>query len=171
MKQSPNNLTDSSHCRTAEPKDVPSICRIYNAHIDLGGATFETEHWDPQAIQEKLQAVTTDYWFVMEADSQVVGWSAARSYSQRYGYRLTREVAVYLDPGFIGLGYGRELMKRLETICRRHKIHHLVSRIIASNQASLQFHDQIGYELVGVQKEIGSLNNQWQDVAILQKLI
>ena len=41
---------------------------------------------------------------------------------------------------------------------------------LADNQRSIAFHRRYGYELVGIQKEIGHMEGKWTDVAILQRL-
>jgi phosphinothricin acetyltransferase len=62
-------------------------------------------------------------------------------------------------------------LQKTEDVCAEQGIHHLVSRVIAGNQRSLQFHFRCGYKMVGIQKEIGRLNGEWLDVAILQKIL
>jgi L-amino acid N-acyltransferase len=166
-----NSKTNSSVLvRAATSADAGAIAEIYNSHVDLGGSTYDTQHWTPESVQQLLDCSAPDGWFVAEELGQVVGWSSARRYSLRYGYRFTCETAIYLSPSAYGRGIADALQQRLELHCREHKMHHAVAKIIADNQRSLAFHRRYGYELVGVQKEIGHMRGEWSDVAILQKI-
>ncbi|MEM6612363.1 MAG: GNAT family N-acetyltransferase, partial [Cyanobacteria bacterium P01_C01_bin.72] len=49
--------------------------------------------------------------------------------------------------------------------------HHVVAKILAAKQGSIKFNQQFGFELVGVQQEIGFARGQWLDVALMQLLL
>ncbi len=167
---SPRSLK-GSNVRLATPTDAAAIVRIYNLHVDLGGSTFDAAHWSEQQVRGLLVSSVPEAWLVAERDGSLAGWASARWYSLRHGYRWTMETAIYLEPSSIGKGIADSLQLRLEQHCCDHHIHHLVAKIIADNQRSLAFHYRHGYELVGIQKEIGHMEGSWKDVAILQKLL
>ena len=62
-------------------------------------------------------------------------------------------------------------METLISHCQQQSIHHLKARIVAGNDASIDFHLRLGYEVVGTQKEVGQMDDQWLDVVLLQKLL
>lgn len=157
--------------RKVESQDIESICAIYNSHIDLGGSTFEKDYWQASTLEKQIINNQDDFWFVAQLTDKIIGWSAARRYSDRFGYRLTREFAIYFAAEYTGKGYAAKLLEMTERACRLAGIHHLVSRVIANNEKSIRFHHRFGYETVGTQREIGYLNDQWLDVAILQKIL
>jgi len=165
------NESNATNYRIANRSDIPEICRIYNSHIDLGGSTFETEYWQEETLSQEIVDNPNNIWFVAENRDGIIGWSSARLFSPRFGYRLTREIAIYFWSAHTGKGHSRGLLQKTEDVCAEQGIHHLVSRVIAGNQRSLQFHFRCGYEMVGIQKEIGRLNGEWLDVAILQKIL
>ena len=157
--------------RAAAPTDAAEIARIYNHHVDIGGSTFDAEHWSDDRVSRLIAAPQPDAWFVAnQSGGRLLGWASARRFSDRYGYRYTCETAIYLHPEAMGRGIGARLQQRVESHCIASDIHHAVARIIASNERSLAFHEQFGYKLVGIQREIGRLNDRWVDVAILQKI-
>ncbi|ABW25781.1 GNAT family N-acetyltransferase [Acaryochloris marina] len=41
----------------------------------------------------------------------------------------------------------------------------------ATNDVSFAFHNGFGFEMVGVQKEVGHVADRWQDVAIMQLIL
>jgi phosphinothricin acetyltransferase len=163
--------SDEVVVRIATTADAVSVARIYNYHVDLGGSTFDATHWNESQVKSLLTTSLPEVWLVADDGGSVVGWASARHYSLRHGYRFTLETAIYLDPSMIGRGIASTLQSALERSCVSQRIHHLVAKIVTSNQRSMAFHYRHGYELVGVQKEVGHMDQQWQDVAILQKLL
>ena len=47
----------------------------------------------------------------------------------------------------------------------------MFGRISASSEASIALHRSCGFELVGVEREVGRKFNRWLDVAIMQALL
>jgi phosphinothricin acetyltransferase len=156
--------------RPASDGDATEIARIYNLHVDAGGSTFDTVHWQPAEVLAMIRAPAPEGWYVASRKNAVVGWASVRRYSIRHGYRYTGETAIYLDPAAIGQGVGDLLQNAVERHCRRQGMHHAVAKIASGNRRSLAFHYRHGYELVGIQKEIGHMEGQWVDVAILQRI-
>ena len=183
--------------RSATPSDAQQIADIYNHHVVIGGATFANKKVTVEEVESMLtdggandgnyhEGVYRDGWYVGlasdqtdasgnvessgQCDESILGWASARAFSDRFGYRLSCETAIYLSPSGIGTGIANQLQHCIHQHCKDSGIHHAMAKIIASNERSLRFHYRHGYELVGVQKEIGRLEGQWLDVAILQRL-
>jgi len=156
--------------RAASIEDAVHIARIYNHHIDLGGATFDVTHWSAASVGHLLIQPQPEGWYVAERSGRLVGWASARPLSERYGYRHSCETAIYMAVEALGSGAAAELQRRIERHCRTNRLHHAVAKIIADNQRSIRFHRRFGYELVGIQRQIGRLEGRWIDVAIMQRL-
>jgi len=90
--------------------------------------------------------------------------------SDRTGYRTTCETAVYLTAAELGKGYGTLLKKHLMQVCKDLNYRHLVAKILGGNKASIAYNERLGYTIVGIQKEVGFRDGQWQDVVIMQYL-
>jgi phosphinothricin acetyltransferase len=146
------------------------VAAIYNHYIDVGGATFDTVHWSEAHAAALIHSAPPEAWLVAEADQQIWGWASVRLYSQRRGYRLTAETAIYLEKNALGSGVAGLLQRGIDQHFRKFGLHHAVARIIAENHRSQSFHRRHGYELVGIQREIGHLDDRWIDVAIWQKI-
>ena len=168
MNRSPN--IEQVIVREAQKKDAGSIARIYNHYVKVGGSTFDNQPWTTGETSVRLSEETPNGWFVAEDELDILGWASVRRYSARFGYRFTCESAIYLDPIAVGCGIGDRLQARIEEHCAQHTIHHAVARIAADNGRSIAFHRRHGYEMVGIQKEIGRINDRWVDVAIMQKV-
>lgn len=63
------------------------------------------------------------------------------------------------------------MKKQLIEECKAMDYHHLVAKIFATNKASIQYNLNLGYTIVGYQKEVGFKNGQWMDIAIMQYII
>ncbi|MEZ4686291.1 MAG: GNAT family N-acetyltransferase [Bacteroidia bacterium] len=109
--------------------------------------------------------------YVLKNEVEVIGWGIIKRYSDREGYSLSCETAIYLRRSEMRKGYGSLMKRFLIEECRKMGYHHLVAKIFASNQASIQYNLKLGYEIVGRQKEIGILNGDWIDVVIMQYII
>lgn len=156
--------------REATRADAEAVAEIYNHYVSVGGSTFDSDPWTPSRAASYIESDPPEAWFVASASSQILGWASIRQYSLRAGYRLTCETAIYLSPASMGTGVANTLQHRIDEYFRQQGMHHAVAKIVADNQRSMAFHIRHGYELVGIQKEIGRMNDQWIDVAILQKI-
>lgn len=108
---------------------------------------------------------------VLSDGNRVQGWGVVKRYSDRPGYSVACETSIYFDQGATGQGLGSKLQKALIDMVRAFSYHHIVVKIWAGNEGSLRFHEGFGFELVGIQKQVGFLDGKWIDVAILQCLL
>lgn len=157
--------------RVATVDDAEAIASIYNHYVHIGGATFDTVPWSAEQVVEAFSLGPFDLWLVACDRSEILGWASARQFSSRPGYRLSLESAIYLSTSAVGKGVADHLQAEVETKCIRRNIHHLMARIVTSNQRSIAFHQRHGYTIVGVQNEVGHMDGDWVDVTILQKLL
>lgn len=161
--------------RQATLNDADAVAGIYNHYVRAGGATFDTQPWERSQVIEIMDIRPPECWLVAvdatgNPGDQMLGWASARKFSDRHGYRLSVETAIYLSPEAQGRGVADRLQRELEAACVKGGLHHATARILVQNHRSLQFHYRHGYEKVGVQKEIGNMDEKWIDVMILQKL-
>ena len=108
---------------------------------------------------------------MMEEGGDEVGYGAIKRYSDRGGYRFSAETSVYLRRARAGEGLGTELQAALIERSRAYDYHHLVAKLWAANERSRALHRKFGYNLVGIQREIGCVDGEWRDVAIMQKVL
>jgi L-amino acid N-acyltransferase len=158
--------------RTAVVADAQAIASIYNQSIDRGDATMSEETWSAtQVLGQIKQFNQSEGYLVSESDGVVIGWGLIKQYSPFAGYRFSCETAVYIDRDERGKGHGKAMKTAIINRCRDVGYHHLVAKILSSNRVSIQYNLSLGYELVGVQKEVGCKQGEWRDVTILQLII
>ena len=162
--------------RPAKASDFEAIASIYNESIAKGGITMDTQPKQAVDIQAMTQKMNNrEILLVAELESQleelIVGWGVVKKYSDRPGYQFCCETSVYLSFSQTGKGYGKTLQTALMEQVAIYGYRHVVAKILAKNQASIKFHQDFGFVPVGIQKEIGFIQDQWHDVMIMQCLI
>ncbi len=167
-----NLANNSLRVRPGGKQDYATIALIYNQAIAAGGMTFHEQEVSAEYIQQWIEGFCDrETLLVLVEKEQVLGWGVVKKYSDRSGYRFCCETSIYLERTETGKGYGRILQESLLNKAAELNYHHIVLKIVASNQGSIRFHERFGFEIVGIQKEIGFTHNRWHDVAILQLLL
>lgn len=155
--------------RRATPDDAPRAAAIYNAGIAEGEATFETRPRDVAEVAGWCSATLP--FLVAERDGLVVGFARVTPASDRDVYAGIGEHAVYVDPAARGDGVGRALLEALAGAARDAGLHKLMSRVFATNEASLALHRAAGFREVGVQLRHGRLAGEWRDCVLVERLL
>jgi len=101
----------------------------------------------------------------------VLGFGSLSAFRERSGYSATAENSVYVDRSQRGKGVGRVLLAELLVLASAHGFHSVIARIAGHNETSIGLHRAAGFELVGVEREVGRKHRQWLDVVELQRLL
>jgi L-amino acid N-acyltransferase YncA len=159
--------------RLASEGDVPAILDIYNHEILHGTATFDIE---PKSFDDRLlwfrEIQQTPYSVVVADDGvAVVGWGCLHPFHTRAAYRFTVEDSVYIHHHRRGGGIGKLVLAHLIEQARLGGFHSIMAGMSAGNEASVRLHQRFGFELVGVQREVGYKFERWIDVTWMQKML
>lgn len=151
------------------PAEYKAVADIYNEYIRKGGSTMDQVLKSAADIAGWVKKMNDrEGLYILKKGELTVGWGIIKKYSDRKGYRLTCETAIYLRSSEIRKGYGTLIKKKLLERCAELDYHHLVAKIWATNTASIEYNLRLGYEIVGRQREIGLYNGEWIDVVIMQ---
>ena len=101
----------------------------------------------------------------------VLGFGSLSAFRERSGYSATAENSVYVDRAQRGKGVGKALLAELLVLASAHGFHSVIARIAGHNETSIGLHEAAGFELVGVEREVGRKHRQWLDVVELQRLL
>jgi L-amino acid N-acyltransferase YncA len=143
-----------------------AVLAIYQAGIDEGNATFETQApaWD-EFTAVRLSA----HRYVALADGDVAGWVAASGVSDRCVYAGVVEHSVYVHPDARGQGIGRQLLGALIASTEAAEIWTIQSGIFPENTASTALHLAAGFRIIGTRERIGQHHGRWRDVLFIER--
>jgi len=158
--------------RPALASDSEPILAIYNEAVLRSTATFDLV---PRTEEEQAQWMAEHRGphpaIVAIVDSLTVGFGTLSPYRDKHAYATTVENSVYVANGHRGQGIGRALLEELIRLAGRHGFHSIIARIGEHNTASMGLHEACGFQLVGVEQEVGRKFNRWLDVSVLQRLL
>ena len=158
--------------RDATEADAEALLAIYNHEVQTGTATLDLE---PRTLEGQLDWIRhhqgANPVVVAVLDDEVVGFASLSQFKERAAYRTTVETSIYVAPGAQGHGLGNLLMTEILDRARAHGFHSVIARIAGDNPGSIALHTRHGYELVGVEREVGRKFGQWLDVTELQLLL
>ncbi|HUZ52773.1 MAG TPA: GNAT family N-acetyltransferase [Streptosporangiaceae bacterium] len=144
------------------------VLAIYQAGIDEGNATFETQ---APGWAEFSAARLADHRLVaLDAGGVVVlGWVAVSATSSRPVYAGVVEHSVYVHPDARGRGVGRLLLDCLIASTEAAGIWTIQSGIFPENTASIALHRAAGFRIVGPRERIGVQHGRWRDILLIER--
>ncbi|MEY3806963.1 MAG: phosphinothricin N-acetyltransferase [Actinomycetota bacterium] len=160
------------HIRRATDSDAEAIRLIYNHEVENETSTFDLV---PRSLEDQLawqnarQGAFCVY--VAELDGEVVGFGALSPYKERAAYRTSVEDSVYVRRDMGRRGIGSAILDHLLRTAEDGGFHAVIARITTLSFGSIALHEQLGFSMVGVEREIGRKFNKWLDVAIMQCLL
>lgn len=158
--------------RPATAADAAATAAIYNAEVTGSRVTFDLVTRTVEEQAEWLDARSGALEVVVaEIDGVVAGYASLSAYRERAGYRTTVEDSVYVHADHRGAGVGRALLDEIVDVARERGFHSVIARIVADHAASIRLHAAVGFQHVGVEREVGRKFGRWLDVAVMQLLL
>lgn len=156
--------------RDADPaRDAAACAAIYAPHVEGSAVSFDERAPDAPEMAARIEHAQTGHaWLVAEREGEVVGYAAATAFRGRPAYRWSATVSVYIGEGARGQGVGRALYLALFERLRERGFRMACAGITLPNEASEALHERLGFELVGVNREIGWKDGAWRDVGWYQ---
>jgi L-amino acid N-acyltransferase YncA len=155
--------------RAAAATDAARLAEIFNQGVEDRVATFETRS---ATAEDAAQWIAEDVVLVAENDGGVLAWARAGPYSDRHDYyEGVREATLYVERDERRLGLGHALLGALADAARADGAHKLVGKIFTSNEASIALVRGLGWREVGVHRRHGSLDGEWKDVLVVERLL
>ena len=103
--------------------------------------------------------------------TEICGFGSLSSYRERAAYSTTVEDSVYVGDAWRRKGVGSLLLAELVDLATRHGFHTVIGRIAGGNEASVVLHEACGFEIIGVEREVGRKFGRWLDVTLVQRLL
>jgi L-amino acid N-acyltransferase YncA len=104
-------------------------------------------------------------------EGDVIGFGSLGSYRDRPAYATTVEDSVFVRVDRQRRGVGRAILGELVHFATTHGFHAMIGRIVDGNQASVALHQACGFEVVGIEREVGRKFGRWLDVVVMERLL
>jgi L-amino acid N-acyltransferase len=158
--------------RLARSDDAEAIRAIYNLEVTSSTVTFDLVPRSAEAQEAWLAARSGAHAAVVALDGgEVVGFGSLSPYRDRPAYATTVEDSVYVRRDRQGAGVGKALLGELVELARVHGFHAVMARIVGGHEASIALHRAHGFDVVGVEREVGRKFGRWLDVVVMQRLL
>ena len=165
-------MSNDIKIRRATPKDAPSIQAIYAPMVEHSAVSFEEVPPTINEMAERIASHTEAYpYLVAERSGLIVGYAYASQHRTRAAYRWSVDVSVYVASEGRRTGVGRALYDDLLPRLAELGYHAAFAGIGLPNPASIALHEAVGFEPVGVYREVGFKHGQWHDVGWWQCLL
>src|ERR1700728_1054015 len=150
----------------------PAVRAIYQAGIDTGHATFESEA--PGSFETWLQSHVAELCLVAVEGSAPLGGAALGRLSSRCVYAGVGEVSVYVAPSYQRRGIGRSLLAALIAQSEQRGYWTLQAGIFPENTSSVALHQALGFQALGLRRGLGCMSfgplaGCWRDVLFLER--
>jgi phosphinothricin acetyltransferase len=157
--------------RRVKPEDAAQIAEIYNYYIKNTHHTFETESLTVEEMQSRIGEISEKYpYLVFEEDGEIFGYAYAAQFKLRQAYAYSAEVSIYVKNEAKQRKIGTQLYVKLFDELRETDVHAIFAGIALPNDASVVFHERLGFEKVAHLKEVGYKLGRWIDVGYWELL-
>jgi L-amino acid N-acyltransferase YncA len=160
--------SDRGTIRPARPDDAPRLAEIFNEGVEDRVATFETRS---ATVEDAARWISEDVVVVVEREDGIAAWAKAGPYSEHHYYDGVREATMYVARPVRRQGFGHALLAALADAAHEAGAHKLVGKIFTSNEPSIALVKGLGWREVGVHLRHGTLDGEWKDVLVVEKLL
>ena len=168
-----------SKIRVATMQDAKALLEIYAHYVENTAITFEYVVPTIQEFEQRMQRILSKYpYIVAERNGEIIGYACAGTFKERVAYDWAVETTVYVRDGRQRTGVGKELYEALEKLLALQNIQNLNACIAYSEvedqyltHNSVQFHEHMGYRLVGEFYQCGYKSGRWYNMVWMEKHI
>jgi L-amino acid N-acyltransferase YncA len=159
--------------RDADPhRDAAACAAIYAPSVSPGVASLEERVPEPHEFADRIRIIQrTHPWLVAEIDDAVVGYAYGSRHHERASYRWAADVTVYISPAHHRRGIGRALYGTLFDLLIGQGVYEACAGITLPNDASVALHESLGFQPVGVYRDIAYKFGRWRSVGWWQKTL
>ena len=158
--------------RLATPEDGARLAAIYAPAVANSGISFELEAPDAAEMARRVGYVSARTpWLVCERRGVVAGYAYAARFRERAAYDWSVEVSAYVDAEHHRSGVARALYTSLFAALAVQGFHNAYAGVALPNDASIAFHERMGFTPVGTYHKVGYKLGSWRDVRWFERTI
>ena len=152
----------------AAQADAAAIAAIYAPYVEDTRISFEEVA--PGAAEMAMRMSNPLYpWLVAEQNGRVAGFANSGAFRARRAYRWSVEVGIYVAPDAKRCGLGRALFSALLDLLTAQGFVSAIGAIALPNEASVGFHEALGFVHTGTYRQVGFKLGEWADVGLWQR--
>jgi phosphinothricin acetyltransferase len=155
--------------RIATARDAAEIAAIYAPIVEHSSVSFEAEAPDGAEIARRIAANEERWPWLVADDGGILGYAYAAPHRARAAYRWSADVSVYVAAGARRAGVGRRLYRALFVLLTAQGYYNAFAGVTLPNAPSVGLHQALGFEPVGVYRNVGYKLGAWHDVAWWQR--
>lgn len=141
------------------------MLNIYAPVVRNTAISFELEPPSEEEFRLRISKTLQRFpWLACESDNRIAGYAYATPFRTREGYRWSVEVSVYVAEEFRGRGVAKALYTSLVEGLRILGYFNAYAGISLPNPASVNLHERMGFEPVGIFPSVGFKLGNWHDV-------
>lgn len=154
-----------SEIRLASEADAAAVAAVYAPYVRDTAVSFEAVPPTPDEMGRRMTSTLARWpWLVATEADAVVGYVYASAHHERAAYRWSVDVTAYLHATHHRRGIGRALYTALFTLIRAQGYRNAYAGITLPNAKSVGLHEAMGFEPVGVYRNVGFKFGAWHDV-------
>lgn len=151
--------------RIATIEDGAAIAAIYEPIVRDTAISFETAPPSACEMAARIErTLKTHPWLAAEHAGELLGYAYAGPHRERAAYRWSVDASVYIAESGRRRGLARALYARLFELLAAQNFHAAYAGIVLPNEASVSFHEAMGFTPIGVYRQVGYKLGQWRDV-------
>lgn len=105
---------------------------------------------------------------IEDESGELMGFGSYGVFRSWPAYKYSVEHSVYVDARFRRRGVGCKILSQLIEEARTQDYHLLIGAIDSANQASVAFHEKLGFSYCGTLPEVGFKFGRWLDLSFYQ---
>jgi L-amino acid N-acyltransferase YncA len=146
-------------------RDAAACAAIYAPYVRDTAISLEERVPTTQDLAARIEQTTkTHPWLIAQDANLIIGYAYATRHRERASYRWATDVAVYVTPERHRRGTGRALYRALFALLTEQGFRIACAGITLPNAASVGLHEALGFQPVGVYRDIGFKFGAWHDV-------
>lgn len=159
--------------RAAAPDDAVAIAAIYAPIVRDTTISFELQPPTVDEMRTRIESTLRHLpWLVsLDAAGTVDGYVYAGKHRDPGAYRWSVNTSVYVRDDSRGQGVGKKLYQALLDELVRLGYFQAFAGIALPNTGSVALHESVGFEPIGVYRNVGHKHGAWRDVGWWQRAI
>ncbi len=156
-------MNNNFNIRLITTADAAGALEVYAPYVLTTAYSFEYEVPSLATFTKKIEKITSQYpWLVCECNGEIVAYAYGSVQHDRPGYQWTTEATVYMKEAYHRKGIARVLYSALFDMLKMQGYFTVYANVLTTNTGSCAFHKAMGFEEIGIYKNIGYKLGEWR---------